>query len=170
MSNFKYHSKRYVLAIFFILFLAFILLYRQGFFENKALKSALYWEKQGKVRVADSLKKVAPVTKITEETSPDSVVRVEPEKLGGGDFGNMYYIIIGSFISKENANLVARQFRSQGYKTSIINTTNRNGNKAELVSVRTFSNYDEAVRYLREFQSKVDPKAWLYPNQKTKLP
>jgi hypothetical protein len=169
MSNFKYHSKRYILAIFFILLIVFFLLYRQGFFENKALKSALYWEKQGKVRVADSLKKVAPATKITEETSPDSVIRIKAEKPDARDV-NIYYLIIGSFINKENANQVARQYRRQGYYTSIISTTNSNGNKAELVSVKTFGNYDEAVRYLREFQSKVDPKAWLYPNQKTKLP
>jgi hypothetical protein len=169
MHNFKYHKKRYILAIFFILLLVFLLLYWQGTFENKALKSALYWEQQGRVRVADSLKRVVTDTKVTGETSQDSVVRFEAEKLDGGDSGNMYFIIIGSFINTENANLAARQYHSQGYITSIIRTTNRNGNKAELVSVKTFSNYDEAVKYLKEFQNKVDSKAWLYPNLKTKL-
>ena len=164
MHNFKYHKKRYILAIFFIPFLVFLLLYWQGFFENNALKSALYWEQQGSVRAADSLKRGVTGTKITEETSLDSAVRFEAEKLDGGNSGNLYFIIIGSFINTENANLAARQYRNQGYRTSIIRTTNRNGNKAELVSVKAFSDYDEAVRYLREFQSKVDSKAWLYPN------
>jgi hypothetical protein len=40
--------------------------------------------------------------------------------------------------------------------------TNRNGIKAELVSVNTFNNYYEAVRYLKEFKIKFDPAAWIY--------
>jgi hypothetical protein len=40
--------------------------------------------------------------------------------------------------------------------------TDRNGIKAELVSVKTFNNFSEASRYLREFQSKSDPEAWIY--------
>jgi len=166
MPNFKYHKKRYILGIFFISLLVFLLLYWQGVFENKALKSASYWEQQGRNRVADSLKRAVTGTKVTEETSKDTVIRSEAEKLAGEDLKNMYFIIIGSFTNAENANLAASKYSSQGYNTNIITTTNRNGNKAELVSVKSFSNFDEAVRYLREFQSKIDSKAWLYPNSK----
>jgi histidinol phosphatase-like enzyme len=60
---------------------------------------------------------------------------------------------------------VAAKYRNLGYKTSIISVTNRNGIKAELVSVNTFNNFNEAIRYLREFQSKFDSKAWIYSNQ-----
>jgi len=164
MQNFRYHKKRYTLILSFILLLVFFVLYRLGIFENKALKSAMYWEQQGRNRVADTLERAIADTKVTEEAQPNSAVRIEEEKLPGGDSSNMFYIIIGSFINSENANLVARQYSSQGYSTSIITTTNRNGKKAELVSVKTFNNHDEAVKYLKEFQSKVDPKAWIYPN------
>ena len=168
MHNFKYHKKRYILGIFFILFLIFLLLYWQGVFENKALKSASYWEQQGRNRVADSLRRTVTGTKVTEGTSKDSVVRFEPEKLAGEDLRNTYFIIIGSFTDAQNANLAARKYRSQGYSTNIITTTNRNGNKAELVSIKSFGDFNEAVRYLRDFQSKIDSKAWLYPNSTTR--
>jgi hypothetical protein len=34
-----------------------------------------------------------------------------------------------------------------------------------LVSVKTFSNREDAVVYLKDFQSKVESKAWVYPRQ-----
>jgi cell division septation protein DedD len=75
----------------------------------------------------------------------------------------MFYIIIGSFINSANAKRTAGEYRRKGYKTSIIKTTNRDGNKLELVSVRTFTNYNEAVTYLKEFQAQIDSAVWLYP-------
>lgn len=164
MLDFKYHKKRYVLILSFVLLLAFLVLYKFGVFENKALDNALYLEQQSRSRVDDSSKRALTDTKALERAQQHSAVKIEADKLSAGDSSNLFYIIIGSFINSENANLVARQYSSKGYNTGIIRAVNRNGKKAELVSVKTFNNYDEAVKFLKEFQDKVDSKAWIYPN------
>jgi cell division septation protein DedD len=98
-----------------------------------------------------------------ENKQQDSLVMSDKDNpVFAADTGDTYYIIAGSFTNAENANLAAVKYRSLGYKTSIISMTDRNGIKAELVSVKTFNNFSEASRYLREFQSKIDLKAWIY--------
>ena len=135
-------------------------------FENKALKMAsTYWENQDGIHVSDTLKKVVPFTKAAEVTDSDSIIKFEDIKVNSGDPGHLYNIIIGSFVNSENANFAAKQYQSYGYKTSIIRTTNHNGNKIELVSVKSFNNFNNAVEYLREFKSKVKSDAWIYPNK-----
>ena len=106
-------------------------------------------------------------TKGVEETHKNSIVKSDKEKLPvfAGEIRDTYYIIVGSFTSPENSKLAAVKYQNLGYKTSIISATNRNGINAELVSISTFNNFNEAVRYLREFQSKFDPKAWIYSDQ-----
>lgn len=173
MDNFMYYFKRFLPAIFIILFLLFFPIRRflreNGFFVfgNKTLKEALLWAKQDSIRVADSLKRIEIEPKGVEEIQRDSLVKSDKEEhpVFAGDIKDKYYIIIGSFSNPDNAKLAAGKYRSLGYKTIIISTTNRNGVKAELVSVKIFNNFNEAVIYLREFQSKFNPKAWMYTNQ-----
>lgn len=163
MHDFRYHKKKYILAVFSVLLLVFFIFYRQGFFENKALKSAAYWENQARIRNTDSLNIDTQEQKVTGELSSDSFIRTDPEDHRANDFSKSYSIIAGSYTNPDNAIIVARKFRDLGYNTSIISSTSRDGNKVQLVSVKTFGDHDEAVRYLREFQKDVDPAAWLYP-------
>jgi hypothetical protein len=166
MDNFKYRLEKYLPAIFFILLLLFFLYC--WFLERKmAFKEALLWAQHDSIRIADSLKRIEIETKGVEEIHIDTIFKSDREKLpvSIGEIRDTSYIIVGSFINPENAKLVAAKYRSLGYKTSIISATNRNGIKAELVSVNTFNNFNEAIRYLRGFQSKFDSKAWIYLNQ-----
>ncbi len=162
LHNFKYHKKRYILGISLIVLLLFYVLFRQGVFENKALKMAKYWDQQGRLRTTDSLKRTVKVTKVYKENDSDPEVKFEDKQLPGENSVNMYYIIIGSFANSENAKMTAKQYDSQGYNTSIISSTDRKGNKTELVSVKAFGKLDEAVNYLRDLQSKVNASAWIY--------
>ena len=162
----KCHIKRYLLVIFLI---STLLCFSSCKFSRwkKDLKEALIWARQDSIRVADSLKRIEIETNVIEAIEQDSISETDKEKLPGsvGDSRITYYIIAGSFTNPENTRLTAEGYRSLGYKTNIINTTNRNGIMAEYVSVNTFNNYDEAGRYLKEFRSKFDPKAWIYSNQ-----
>jgi hypothetical protein len=168
-----YYFKRFLPAIFIILLLLFFpirrILRENGFFifGNKARKEALLWAQQDSIRVADSLKRIEIETNVVEEIHQDTLVKADKEEypVFAGDIRNKYYIIIGSFTNPDNAKLAARKYRSLGYRTIIISTTNRNGIKAILVSINIFNNYNQAVIYLKEFQSKFDPKAWMYTNQ-----
>ena len=125
------------------------------------------WAKQDSIRVADSLKRIEVETKGVEEIQRDSLVKSDKEEhpVSAGDIRGSYYIIVGSFTNTENAKLAAGKYRNLGYKTNFISMTDRNGIKTELVSVKIFNNFNEAVIYLREFQSKFDLKAWIYTNQ-----
>jgi hypothetical protein len=170
MDDFMYNFKRWLPFIFIILLLLFFpvrrFLRENGFFffGNKTPKEALLWAKQDSIRVADSLKRIKIKSNVLEDKQQDSVVKFNKKEnpVFVGDTRDTYYIIVGSFTNHENAKLEAAKYLSPGYKTSIISTTNRNGIKAELVSVNIFNNYNEAVRYLKEFKSKFDPEAWIY--------
>jgi hypothetical protein len=170
MDNFMYYFKRYLLAIFIIILLLFFparrFLRQNGFFlfDKKTLKEALLWARKDSVRVADSLKRIKIKSSVAVDKQQDSSARFDKEEdpVFAGDIRDTYYIIAGSFTNPENARLAAGKYRSRGYKTSIISMTNRNGMKAELVSVNTFNNFNAAARYLREFQIKFDSKAWIY--------
>jgi len=145
-----------------IILLLFIVLFKQGVFENNTLKMVRYWDQQGRIRAADTLKRGVKGTKVNDDTDSDSAVKLEEEKLSEGNLKNMYYIIIGSFSNSDNAEMVAKQYRGQGYNTTIISTNDHNGNKTKLVSVKAFSSHGEAVGFLRELQRKVAAKAWIY--------
>ena len=169
-DNFRYHFKRvlpFIVTILLILALPVnIFLKKNGFvfFEKKVRKEALLLARQDSIRVADSLKRIKIESKVSEDKLKDTLANpVNSDNPSQTAYtGDTYYIIAGSFTNIENANLAARKYRSRGYKTSIISTTNRNGIKNELVSIKTFNNLNEAVRYLKGFKSKFDPEAWIY--------
>jgi hypothetical protein len=173
MDNFWYYFKRYVIAIIIIILLLFfparIFLRKNGFFVfgNKALKEALLWAHQDSIRVADTLKRIKIESNLPQDKQQDSTFKLNKEESPAlaGDNRDTYCIIIGTFSNPENARQAAGKYRRRGYKTSIISMTNRNGIKTELVSVKSFNNLNEATRYLKEFQSKFDPKAWLYSHK-----
>ena len=147
-----------------IILLLFIVLFKQGVFENNTLKMVRYWDQQGRIRAADTLtlKRAVKGKKVNEDTDSDSAVKSEEEKLSEGNLKNKYYIIIGSFGNSDNAEMAAKQYRGQGYNTTIISTNDHNGNKTKLVSVKAFSSQVEAVAFLRELQNKVAAEAWIY--------
>ena len=170
MDNFWYYFKRYLIAIIIIILLLFFparrFLRHHGYFlfNKKTLKESILWARQDSIRVADSLKRIKIESKVPEDKRKDTVANPikEDNPSQTADTGDTYYIIAGSFTNTENANLAAGKYRRLGYKTCIISTTNRNGIKTELVSVKTFNNLNEAGKYLKEFKSKFDPEAWIY--------
>ena len=136
-------------------------------FDKKTRNEALLWAHQDSIRVADSLKRIKIESNLPQDKQQDSTVKSNKEESPAlaRDIRDTYCIIIGTFSNPENAKLAAGKYRSRGYKTSIISMTNRNGIKTELVSIKSFNNLNEATRYLKEFQSKFDPKAWLYSHK-----
>ena len=173
MDNFWYYFKRYVIAIFIIVLLLFFparrFLRQHGYFlfDNKTLNEALLWAHHDSIRVADSLNRIKIESDLPQDKQQDSTAKLNKEESPAlaWDIRDTYCIIIGTFYNSENASLAAGKYRSRGYKTSIISMTNRNGIKTELVSIKSFNNLNEATRYLKEFQSKFDPKAWLYSHK-----
>jgi hypothetical protein len=129
-----------------------------------SLKTSIKWAEQDSARVADSLNRMIAEKNAFKKTLTDSIMSLEEKSHSGSDIRSTYEIIIGSFANTENAKNVADQYSRKGYKTSIIHGLNRSGDKIVMVSVKSFDNAEEARSYLKEFQKKMDSKAWLYTN------
>ncbi len=127
-----------------------------------SLKAAIEWAKKDSARVADSLKKVIADKKNFERTLTDSLMSIKTSDTRPSKSGPHYYIIIGSFSSHENAENAVRQYSAEGYGASIVRTSNWDDTKLELVSIKTFSDKNEAAVFLRQYQDDHDPEAWLY--------
>jgi hypothetical protein len=170
MDDFRYHFKRglpFIITILLLMFLPALMFLRKNgfvFFENKGRIKELLWARQDSIHVGDSLKKIRIESKVVGKIQQDSLAKSEKEEnpISARDIKYAFYIIAGSFTNTENAKLAAGKYRSLGYKTSIISLTDRNGIKAELVSVKAFSNLKEAEEYLKKFKKKSDPEAWIY--------
>ena len=169
MHKARYHNNSFfptiVIILLFLCLPSCRYLREKGIFLDKNVKLVLLKVKQDSILRADSLIKTGTFANSAIEAQQDPQARIEDEQLSGEEINNMYYIIIGSFSNPENAKLAARQYTSQGFNPSVIQTTDRNGKKIELVSARTFADYDEAAVYLKEFQSNIDPGAWIYPRK-----
>lgn len=136
-----------------------------GFFGNRSLKKAILWAKQDSTRVADSLKRIEVIINPSTRKKQDSDVNLVPRKVSTTNPVGSYSIIVGSFSSYENAQRRAREYFSKGYKTNVIESSNAAGAKIQLVSVRSFVDQAEAMKFFKEFQRDVDPKSWLYTNK-----
>lgn len=164
MSKLSYHTKRILPSVIFILLILSSCgnIREPGILRNRSLKKALLWAKQDSIRVADSLNSTLVLNDPAEETFQDSVIFSEEEILSETGNGYRYYIIAGSFANIENAKQIAKEYSNKGYQTSIVSRTDSYGNVLELVSVKTFNNYEEAFIFKNEFRRKVDSSAWLY--------
>src|ERR1035437_6559253 len=173
MDDFRYHFKRglpFIITILLLLLVPAYIFFRKNgflFFENKIRIEELLSAKQDKIHIADSLKRNENETKVAGGIQQDSLGKNDKDEqlVFEEDINGTYHIIVGSFTNPENAKLAAGKYRSRRYKTSIIYITGKNGVKTELVSVKSFNNLNEATRYLKEFQSKFDPKAWPYSHK-----
>jgi hypothetical protein len=124
---------------------------------------------------ADSLNKSVPVRKAN-----DSVRRAIAEKKAfekaltdslmdiGQNDGNTpkpdqrYYIIVGSFSGRENADEAAMKFKSKGYKSEVIKAKEGTAGGQYLVSAKSFTNYDQASVFLKDFKTRIMAGAWIY--------
>ncbi len=82
--------------------------------------------------------------------------------LPSADEGKTFHIIAGSFSNVKNADLAAEKYNRLGYQTSVVNRTNPGGDISRLVSIKSFTNHDEAVRYKTDLQNKSDLQTWIY--------
>lgn len=147
-----------VLISVLVLLLGYRFAEKAGLIWNRNLRRALVWAKKDSLRVADSLKKNLAYNTLIEKSRKDSVVLQKKEETYKTC---TYYIIVGSFSIPENARLKLKEYQVKGYQPKIINAESRQGMKLELVYIRSFTDYNEAGTFLKEFQ-KLCPSSWLY--------
>ena len=145
-----------------------------------SLKAAIEWAKADSARVADSLKRITPDRKVIERKLPDSVKKAISRKKAfektltdslmsiddsyppQGDNSPGFYIITGSFANHANALKESGKYSAQGFNTTILPVTGNDGSRLDLVSVKTFTDYGEAQKFLKGFKGIYDQGAWIY--------
>jgi hypothetical protein len=149
-------------------------------FGKYSLKAAIEWAKADSARVADSLKRIMPDKKVIERTLPDSMKKALSQKRlfekiltdslmsiddnnpHEGDTAPRFYIITGSFANHANALNESGKYSGLGFKTTILTAYGNDGSRLELVSVKSFSDYNKAREFLKGFNGIYDLEAWIY--------
>jgi hypothetical protein len=129
-----------------------------GLFGRKAREAAASQALKDSVRVADSIKIIQDQLLALENEKLIAARKADAEQLLSGN-KYKYNIIVGSFITPENAKVYAEVYRKQGYDSRIIRIQ---GNRFELVSAEGNDNFNTAFTRLKEFQDTVEINAWLY--------
>jgi hypothetical protein len=145
-----------------------------------SLKSAREWAKADSAGVADSLQIIMPDKRDIERKLPDSVKKsitkkkafentltdslmsIDASYTPEGDTSPRFYIITGSFANHANALKESGKYSGQGFKPTILPATDNDATGLELVSVRTFTEYNEAQDFLKGFKGSYNPGAWIY--------
>jgi hypothetical protein len=131
-------------------------------FGKYSLEEALEWAKQDSLNVADSTKRVLAEKEVFKKTLTDSLMSIDNTNPPKGDKSARYHIITGSFANHDNALKEAGIYASKGFKPTIITLSINTKAGLELVSVKTFTDYNEAQTFLKEFNGSFDQGAWIY--------
>jgi hypothetical protein len=75
-----------------------------------------------------------------------------------GAVSGTYYMIVGCFTVRKNADNYAVKLRGMGYQAQIITGI---GNY-QMVSARTYGSYRESISEIEKFRNEVTPNAWVY--------
>jgi hypothetical protein len=69
-----------------------------------------------------------------------------------------YYMIVGCFTVKQNADKYAEKIRGLGYEPQII----QGRDNFQMVSARTYDNYKQSIDELDKFRTEVTRNAWVF--------
>ncbi|HOW08714.1 MAG TPA: SPOR domain-containing protein [Bacteroidales bacterium] len=156
--DFNNPGKKITVIMIPVLIIFFLILNKSGFFDNKALKSASYWEQNGLQNFHEPSGNSDSKSSSSQTGNNHASLISEEQKTG------KFYIITGSYTNPENANSVARQFSRNGYNVNIIKVLSNTGNDVQLVSIKSFENKENADEFLKEFKKNFNSEAWIYHN------
>jgi hypothetical protein len=158
----NYVIMRHLSAIVLVVFLAVLPSCKYfkggGLFGRKANKAAVLQMRQDSTRVADSLRKAQDELQAIENEKLLSAKKAEEERVAQENKFR-YNIIVGSFITHENAKEFADSYRQKGYDPKILKME---GTRFELVSAEAYDSFGKAAARVKEFQQSIELDAWLY--------
>jgi len=129
-----------------------------GLFGKKADRTTVLQARQDSTRVADSIKKAQDELQVIENEKLAAAQKAEEEQKAQ-ESKYKYNIIVGSYITHENAKRFAEVYRQKGYDPKIIKME---GSRFELVSAESHNDLKKAAARVREFQRSFEIDAWLY--------
>ena len=152
------HLSAMILIVFVLVLPSCKYFKSKGLFGRKADTTAVWRARQDSTRVADSLRIVQEQLQTIENERLATARKADKER---SEIENnyKYNIIIGSFISSENAKNLSYAYRKHGYNSQVIKME---GSKFELVSIGAYNSMVKAASRLKEFQDSAKIEPWLY--------
>jgi hypothetical protein len=108
--------------------------------------------------------KVGTLTSDTSKTPADTAVNFVQADNARPATGvtdatpNKYYMIVGCFVVKENAEKYAEKLKGMGYPTEII----PGRDSFMMVAAQSYDNYRESIRDIEKFRNNVNSNAWVH--------
>jgi hypothetical protein len=128
----------------------------RGIFGKKQKTLVELSAQQDSILVADSIRKVREQMIAIEDAKIDSLRKVDEARLA---LESKYNIIVGSFTTPEYAEVLAEEYRKQGYDAQIIKVAE---SKLVLVSAERHNSYKKAITRINTFWDTVHNDAWIY--------
>jgi hypothetical protein len=125
---------------------------------KKAKTLEMLKAEQDSVRAADSVRRVERRLKALEEARQDSI-KMAAQENPAGKSGSKYNIIVGSFLTPDNARKRAEEYRDKGYDARVIVAEE---NDYELVVAESYDQLAKAEERLSYIRQNVNSDAWLY--------
>jgi len=113
---------------------------------------------QDSIRMADSLRRIERRIQALEEARQDSI-KMAAQENPAGTTGSKYNIIVGSFLTPDNALKRAEEYRNKGFDARVIIAE---GNDYELVAAESYDQLAKAEERLNYIRNNIDKSAWLY--------
>ena len=110
------------------------------------------------IRISDSLR-VSNALAARLKARQDSIDAADAARAYEESF--KYHIIVGSFITPENAQNYSEYYSGKGYPTKVIDMAN---SRFKLVSVKSFKTVNEAYTALKDIRDNIEYDAWVYVN------
>jgi len=128
-------------------------------FGKKAREAEALRQQQEAFRVADSIRVANEKQAEAERARQAELARVAEQE--ARELSN-YHVIVGSFLTPAYADAWLEHIRGFGYDPSIIN---KNGDRWNMVSARSFSNIHDAYNALGSIKDNINGEAWVYRRQ-----
>jgi hypothetical protein len=148
-----------IVIVFLLLFISSCNNSRKGGLAGRKGKTLeMLRAEQDSLRVADSLRRIERRIQALEEARQDSI-RMAAQENPAGRTGSKYNIIVGSFLTPDNALKRAEEYRNKGFDARVIVAED---NDYELVAAESYDQLAKAEERLSFIRNNIDKSAWLY--------
>jgi hypothetical protein len=103
----------------------------------------------------DTLENPVPLDSTISNVQPEAS---QPEVGVTSAAHNKYYMIVGCFTVKQNAEKYAEKIKGMGYDAQII----PGRDNFMMVTAQTYDNYRQSINDIEKFRNNVHPDAWVH--------
>lgn len=114
-------------------------------------------EEQAEESLRSEIVEEQPVQETQVEEAPTIELNTQDVAVSPVEAG-VYYVVVGSFVEKANADDLYRELEAKGYEPHVLPFDG----KYTKVAIASFSNRQAATQQLRQYRQQVQRGAWIY--------